>query len=54
MKELGGRLGMKYNIPDRTMRDVVKFAKKNSIIKVILFGSRAKDTNGESKFIIII
>lgn len=38
---------MKYNIPDRTMRDVAKFAKKNSIIKVILFGSRAKDTNGD-------
>lgn len=38
---------MKYNIPARTMRDVTKFAKMNSIIKVILFGSRAKGTNGE-------
>lgn len=37
----------KYSIPDRTMKEVAKFAKKNSVTKVILFGSRAKGTNGE-------
>ncbi len=42
-----GRLGIKYNIPDRTMREVAEFASKNRVKKVILFGSRAKGTNGE-------
>lgn len=37
----------KYNIPDRVMDEVAGFAKKNSVTKVILFGSRAKGTNGE-------
>lgn len=37
----------KYNIPDSVMDEVAGFAKKNSVTKVILFGSRAKGTNGE-------
>ena len=36
---------MKYNIPDRVLRDINKFAKANDIEKVILFGSRARGTN---------
>ncbi len=33
---------MKYNVPDRVMRDIAVFAKECSIQKVILFGSRAR------------
>ena len=36
---------MNYNIPWVVIRDISKFAKKNSIEKVILFGSRARGTN---------
>ena len=32
---------MKYNIPERVLKDISAFAKKYSINKVILFGSRA-------------
>lgn len=42
-----GRLGMKYNLPERVERDIIKIAKKNSVKKVILFGSRARGTNSE-------
>jgi predicted nucleotidyltransferase len=38
---------MKYNLPDRVKSDIIKFAKKNDIEKVILFGSRARGTNSE-------
>lgn len=38
---------MKYNLPERVERDIVKIAKKNSVKKVILFGSRARGTNSE-------
>jgi predicted nucleotidyltransferase len=38
---------MKYNLPERVKRDIVKFAKKHNIEKVILFGSRARGTNAE-------
>ncbi len=38
---------MKYNIPDRVMNDIEKFAKKNNIEKVMLFGSRARGTHSE-------
>lgn len=37
---------MKYNISNSIVSYVLKFAKKNSIIKVIHFESRAKGTNG--------
>lgn len=36
---------MRYNLPDRVVRDIVKFAQKNGIKKVILFGSRARGTH---------
>lgn len=38
---------MKYDLPDRVLRDIIKYAKINGIKKVILFGSRARGTNGE-------
>lgn len=38
---------MKYNLPERVERDIIKIAKKNGIKKVILFGSRAIGTNSE-------
>ncbi len=42
-----GRLGMKYNIPDRVLKDIQLFAKEHCIQKVILFGSRAKGNHTE-------
>ena len=38
---------MKYNLPDRVLRDITRFAKMHSITKIILFGSRARGTNTE-------
>lgn len=38
---------MKYNLPDRILREIVSFAKEHSITKIILFGSRARGTNTE-------
>ena len=38
---------MKYNIPDRVMHDIFRFAQKHGITKVILFGSRASGTHTE-------
>ncbi|MCQ2460090.1 MAG: nucleotidyltransferase domain-containing protein [Ruminococcus sp.] len=38
---------MKYNLPERVEKEISSFAKKNSVSKVILFGSRAKGTNTE-------
>lgn len=38
---------MKYNIPDRVLRDITSFAHKHNIETVILFGSRAKGTHTE-------
>ncbi len=38
---------MRYNLPDRIMRELSSFAKENSITKIILFGSRARGTNTE-------
>ena len=38
---------MKYNIPDRVMHDIFRFAQKNGITKIILFGSRARGTHTE-------
>ena len=38
---------MKYNLPDRVLRELLFFAKKYSIEKIILFGSRARGTNTE-------
>lgn len=36
---------MKYDLPDRVEREIISFAKKNGIKKVILFGSRARGEN---------
>ena len=38
---------MKYNIPERVEREIAMFARKHSIEKVILFGSRARGDNTE-------
>ena len=38
---------MKHNLPDRVLRELSSFAKKHSITKIILFGSRARGTNTE-------
>lgn len=40
-------VSMKYNIPDRAFEDIVFFARKHRIDKVILFGSRARGTYNE-------
>ena len=42
-----GQLGMKYNLPERVEREISLFAKKHSVQKIILFGSRARGTNTE-------
>ncbi|MCD7981789.1 MAG: nucleotidyltransferase domain-containing protein [Clostridiales bacterium] len=33
---------MRYNIPERVFRDIVRFAEDHGMEKVILFGSRAR------------
>ena len=38
---------MKYNLPARILRELSFFAKEHSIVKIILFGSRARGTNTE-------
>lgn len=38
---------MKYNIPDRVVRDIALFARRHAVRKVILFGSRARGTHTE-------
>ncbi len=38
---------MNDNIPARVYRDIVTFAQRNNIQKVILFGSRARGTHAE-------
>jgi len=38
---------MKYNLPDRTLRELYSFARKHAITKIVLFGSRARGTNTE-------
>lgn len=38
---------MKYNLPDQIWRELSSFAQKNSINKIILFGSRARGTHTE-------
>ena len=43
----GEILNMKYNLPDRILRELSSFAKEHSITKIILFGSRARGTNTE-------
>lgn len=38
---------IKYNLPKRVLRDILRFAEKYHIQRVILFGSRARGTNTE-------
>ena len=38
---------MKYNLPDRVLRELSFFAQKYSVTKIILFGSRARGNNTE-------
>ena len=38
---------MKYNLPDRVLRELSSFAQKHSVTKIMLFGSRARGTNTE-------
>jgi predicted nucleotidyltransferase len=34
-------------IPGRVLRDIIRFARKNSVDRLVLFGSRARGTNQE-------
>ena len=38
---------MKYNIPDRVLKDIASFARRHSVENVTLFGSRARNTHTE-------
>lgn len=38
---------MKYNLPERVVKDIAFFSAKYGIQKVILFGSRARGTHTE-------
>ena len=38
---------MAYNLPDRDIKEITAFAKENSIIKIVLFGSRARGDHTE-------
>ena len=38
---------MKYNLPNRVLREITSFARKHNIGKIILFGSRARGTHTE-------
>ena len=38
---------MAYNLPDRVINEITAFAKENSIIKIVLFGSRARGDHTE-------
>lgn len=36
---------MKYDLPERLVNEISRFAKESGIRKIILFGSRARGTN---------
>ncbi len=38
---------MKYDLPDRIVRELCSFAQEYSVTKIVLFGSRARGTNAE-------
>ena len=38
---------MKYDLPDRIVRELCSFAQKYSVTKIVLFGSRARGMNAE-------
>ena len=43
-----GGCTMKYNLPERVEREIVMFAGKHSVTKVVLFGSRARGSTERS------
>ena len=45
---------MSYDLPERVVKDIVTFAKRYSVRKVILFGSRARGNNTERSDIDIV
>lgn len=45
---------MRYNLPDRVFRELLSYAQKHSVEKIILFGSRARGTNTERSDIDIV
>ena len=45
---------MVYDLPERVVKDIVTFAKRYSVRKVILFGSRARGNNTERSDIDIV
>ena len=40
-------MNMNYNLPDRVLRELSSFARKYYVMKIVLFGSRARGTNTE-------
>ncbi len=36
-----------YNLSERVIRDIIRFAGERNVVRVILFGSRARGTNAE-------
>lgn len=38
---------MKYNLPERILRELSSFAREHSVTKIILFGSRARGNHTE-------
>ena len=38
---------MRYNLPDRVLRELFSFARKYSVSIIVLFGSRARGTHTE-------
>lgn len=44
MKNEPEAMRMNANVPERVLREIVSFARRHQIEKVILFGSRAKGT----------
>lgn len=38
---------MKYNLPERVLRELSVFAQEHSVTKIVLFGSRARGNNTE-------
>ncbi len=38
---------MKYDLPERLVNELARFAQKADVAKIVLFGSRAKGTNTE-------
>lgn len=46
-QESTGVTGMKCNLPERVVKDIIVFANRHNVRKVVLFGSRARGTHTE-------